>query len=98
MFFDKQWKSYYNARLGSAETILRSVIRDGQRIYVGSGCGEPQHLLGALLRLLPRYRDLELVQNLSLGILPEDWSTLHNQCRLKTFFVGPRTRSAVNLG
>ncbi|GLI34471.1 GNAT family N-acetyltransferase [Desulforhabdus amnigena] len=98
MIFDGRWKSYYQERLGGAEEVLQSNIQDGNRIFIGCGCGEPQHLVRSLLKIIPRYRDLELVQNLSVGTLPEDWSELHKHCRLKTFFVGPRTRKAVNLG
>ncbi|HOV86431.1 MAG TPA: GNAT family N-acetyltransferase [Syntrophobacteraceae bacterium] len=95
---EKSWKTYYRERLGTAEEVLKTVLRDGNRIYLGSACGEPQHLARALVSLLPAYRDLELVQNLSLGSLPEDWSQLHEHCRLKTFFLGNRTRRAVNSG
>lgn len=95
---DRHWKTYYKERLSTAETVLRKVLRDGNRIFIGSAGGEPRHLTRTLMSLLPRYRDLELVQNLSLGELPEDWSQLHEHCRLKTFFLGPRTRGAVNSG
>lgn len=92
------WKDLYRERLNGAASVLQSVIRDGNRIYVGSGCGEPQHLLRSLLELVPEYRDLELVQNLSMGTLPEDWTDIQQHCRLKTFFVGTKMRKAVNRG
>ena len=98
MYFGEKWKSCYRDRLGSAGPALGSAIRDGNRIYIGSGCGEPQHLVRSLIRLLPKYTDLELIQNLSLGSLPEDWSELQTHGRLRTFFVGPRTRDAINRG
>ena len=98
MFFGEQWKSYYRERLNGAADILRSVIRDGNRICIGSICAEPQHLVCALVDLLPRYKDIELFQHLSGGSLPEDWSTLQKHCRLRTSFVGPRSRKAVNQG
>jgi len=96
--FDTQWKDYYRQRLGDGETILRSVIQDGNRIFVGSACSEPQELVRSLLPVLPEHRDLELVQNLSMGSIPEDWSKLQKHCRIKTFFIGDRMRKAVNLG
>ncbi len=98
MVFDKPWKIHYRERLGTAESVLRAAIKDGDRIFIGSACGEPQVLVRALVKLLPRYQDLELVQNLSVGELPEDWSELRKHARLKTFFVGPRSRKAVNEG
>ena len=98
MQFDDRWKSHYRDRLGDADEILYRAIQDGNRIYVGSACSEPQHLVRSLLRVIPSHRDLELVQNLSIGSLPKDWSDLRKHCRLKTFFVGEKSRDAVNLG
>ena len=98
MHAEEQWKSYYREKTAGAEQILKRVLRHGNRIYIGSGCGEPQHLLRSLIDVLPAYRDLEVVQNLSFGALPKDWSHLQAHARLKTFFVGPQSRDAVNDG
>ncbi len=93
-----QWKDYYAAHVGDADEILSRTVQDGNRIYLGSACSEPQHLVRSLLKVIPERRDLELVQNLSMGMLPEDWGDLQRHCRLKTFFVGDKSRKAVNLG
>ncbi|MGA2404590.1 MAG: acetyl-CoA hydrolase, partial [Syntrophobacteraceae bacterium] len=94
----KQWRSRVREKKHGADEILREILRDGNRIYIGSGCGEPQHLVRSLTGLLPRHRDIEIVQNLSFGSLPEDWKRFEQNARLKTFFVGPRSRNAVNDG
>ncbi|NLI83410.1 MAG: acetyl-CoA hydrolase/transferase family protein [Deltaproteobacteria bacterium] len=98
MLFETRWKDYYRQRLGDAETILGRILQDGNRIFVGSACSEPQELVRSLLRVVPEHRDLELVQNLSMGCIPEDWSELQKHCRIKTFFIGEKTRRAVNQG
>jgi acyl-CoA hydrolase len=98
MYFEQGRRTHYLERSVSAETALERAIRDGSRIYIGMGCGEPQHLVRALVEILPRYRDIEVVQNLSFGALPVDWSHLKDHARLKTFFVGSRSREAVNSG
>ncbi|MCU0571946.1 MAG: GNAT family N-acetyltransferase [Syntrophobacteraceae bacterium] len=98
MFFGQGWEAYYRERLTAADLVLRRVVENGHRIYIGSGCSEPQHLTHALAHSIPRYRDLELVQNFSYGKLPENWTRLADHCRFKTFFVGPRSRKAVNEG
>ena len=41
-------------------------IRPGQRVFIGSGCGEPQHLVNTLLDQSSRFADLEIVRLLSL--------------------------------
>ncbi len=43
-----------------------SGIRSGQRIFVGSLCGEPQHLVNTLLEQRRRYNDLEILRLFSL--------------------------------
>jgi acyl-CoA hydrolase/GNAT superfamily N-acetyltransferase len=98
MLFDTNWKALYGDRLSTAGEALRVVIGNGYRIYIGSGCSEPQHLVRSLVGLLESYQDLELVQHLSIGALPQEWGVYASNCRLKTFFVGPRTRRAVNQG
>jgi acyl-CoA hydrolase/RimJ/RimL family protein N-acetyltransferase len=43
-----------------------AAIRPGQRVFIGSGCGEPQHLVNALLDRASGFADLEIVRLLSL--------------------------------
>nr|MBL0712078.1 acetyl-CoA hydrolase [Desulfobacterales bacterium] len=43
-----------------------AAIRPGQRVFIGSGCGEPQHLVNALLDRASGFSDLEIVRLLSL--------------------------------
>lgn len=98
MAWTRQWPTLYRERLGQAPDILSRVLQDGCRIFVGSAAAEPQHLVRAMLELLPRYRDVEIFQALSMGALPEDWSDLSKHCRLRTFFLGPKSRKAANTG
>lgn len=94
----KHWRARTREKRRGANEILREILRDGNRLYIGTGCGEPQHLVRSLIKLLPRHRDIEIIQNLSMGSLPEDWKRFEQNARLKTFFVGPRSRYAVNDG
>jgi acyl-CoA hydrolase/GNAT superfamily N-acetyltransferase len=98
MHTSEDWKRIYQERRTDAGTALRQVLKDGSRIYLGGCCGEPQHLTRELVQIIPEYGDLELVQILSLGELPEDWSELEKHCRLRTYFVGPKIRGTVNAG
>jgi len=94
----KQWRARVREKKRSAVEVLREVLRDGSRLYIGSGCGEPQHLVRSLVELLPRHRDIEIIQNVSMGAFPEDWKRFEENARLKTFFVGSKSRHAVNDG
>jgi len=53
--------------VGLVSARLLSLVRDGDRLYIGTGAGEPTSLLRSLVEdVLPRRRDVELVQ-VSIG-------------------------------
>ncbi len=55
----------YQAKLRTADEAVR-MIRGGQRVFIGSSCGEPQHLINALMDNAEAYFDVEIVRLLSL--------------------------------
>ncbi len=63
------WADSYVAKTCSAEEALAR-IRPGQRVFVGSSCGEPQHLVRTLARSTTRLTDLEIVRLLALESTP----------------------------
>ncbi len=62
---DKLHDKAYKSRLRSADEAVR-MIRSGQRVFIGSSCGEPQHLVNALMDNAALYSDVEIVRLLSL--------------------------------
>ncbi|MBM4277404.1 MAG: GNAT family N-acetyltransferase [Deltaproteobacteria bacterium] len=59
------WLDDYNVKRRKAEEAL-GLIRSGQRIFIGSCCGEPQHLVNTLLLQKDLFSDLEILRLLSL--------------------------------
>ena len=55
----------YKSKLRTADEAVR-MIRGGQRVFIGSSCGEPQHLINALMDNAEHYYDVEIVRLLSL--------------------------------
>ncbi len=55
----------YKAKLQPADSAVR-MIRAGQRVFIGSSCGEPQHLVAALMDNATYYSDVEIVRLLSV--------------------------------
>ena len=55
----------YRSRLRTADEAVR-MIKSGQRVFVGSSCGEPQHLVNALMDNANQFLDVEIVRLLSL--------------------------------
>ena len=62
---DKSLQEKYKSKLRTADEALR-MIRSGQRVFIGSSCGEPQHLVNALLDNAQFFSDVEIVRLLSL--------------------------------
>jgi len=65
-----RWKSLYQNKLQSAQEALNTYLASGDRVFIGTGCGEPRHLLRELKKNLLDYHVLEFVQGVSLGAHP----------------------------
>lgn len=63
------WSATYRARQTTAAEAIGH-IRSGRRVFVGTACGEPQHLVRELFLAARQFADLELVRLLTLENLP----------------------------
>jgi acyl-CoA hydrolase/GNAT superfamily N-acetyltransferase len=59
---------YLENRQTSAEAISR--VKPGQRVFIGSSCGEPQHLVRALTNAFETLKDVEIVRLFNLETSP----------------------------
>ena len=91
------WRQTYQQRLTTAERAL-STIKKGARVFISSGCGEPQHLVRELARLKTPVADTEVLQVHTLGVAPYAQEKLGERFRLKTFFIGRNVREPVGEG
>ena len=62
---DNSLQKQCQLKLGTAEESVRR-IRSDQRVFIGSACGEPQHLVNALMDNANYFSDVEIVRLLSL--------------------------------
>jgi acyl-CoA hydrolase/GNAT superfamily N-acetyltransferase len=83
----------YASKTVSAEKAL-SEIKNGSRIFIGTGCGEPQHLIRTLVES-PRLQDVLIYQMLSstLARYVGDPAFLR-RFSLKLFFISETMRKA----
>ena len=77
-------------------------IHAGNRIFIGTGCGEPQHLVQSLIDHVAAHPkaffDAELLQVWTLGVVPYSDEKFRNVFRPNSLFIGNNTREAVNRG
>lgn len=91
------WLTNYQAKLQTAEDALRCV-QSGMRVYIQPGCGEPETLVGALLRRAPFVRNVEVVHILTLGCADYVAPEMRGHFRHNALFIGGNVREAVNDG
>jgi len=96
-----EMKKKYPEKFASEETIF-SCIHRGDRIFIGTGCGEPQYLVGALINYVDSHPkaffDAEVFHVWTLGVAPYTDEKFTQNFRHTSFFVGDNTRDAVNKG
>ncbi len=84
-------------RTVSAEEAL-SELKNGDRIFIGSGCAQPQHLVQALADRVSTLYDVEIMHILTVGQAPYTDERFSGHVRHNAFFIGPNVRAAVDRG
>jgi acyl-CoA hydrolase/ribosomal protein S18 acetylase RimI-like enzyme len=90
------WQERYADKIATAEEAVAGV-GPGQRVFVGSGAGEPQLLVEAL-SARTGLSDTEIVHILTLGVATYAEPRFGNRFRHNAYFIGPNVREAVNQG
>jgi acyl-CoA hydrolase/GNAT superfamily N-acetyltransferase len=94
-------KTSWHDKFVSEEEIF-SHVHAGDRIFIGTGCGEPQYLVQALTDFVKNSPkaifDAELIHVWTLGPAPYADKKFQETFRLDSFFIGDSSRNAVNLG
>lgn len=91
------WADAYVDKLSSAQDALQH-IRPGQRVFVGSSCGEPQHLVNELSSISSRFTDLEIVRLLSVESGPLTLIANRSQSQqfnIRSFYLGSGSPSII---
>jgi len=94
-------KNAYPSKFVSEDALFNNIHR-GDRIFIGTACGEPQYLVKALIEYVDRYPkaffDAEVFHVWTMGVAPYAHEKFKRNFRLNSFFVGDNARDAVNKG
>lgn len=97
----EEWKKLYPEKFVD-EPFAFSHIRRGDHIFVVSGCGEPQHLVQAMVNYVESHPkaffDTEIIHVYSFGVAPYTDVKFKSNFRLNSFFIGNNIRGSVNKG
>ena len=84
------WADRYVEKKKTASDAVR-LIKGGQRVFIGSGCGEPQHLVKALAGTSNCFSDIEIVRLMALERTPLSLIADKTMCRnmnIRSFYLG----------
>ena len=94
---DFDWKETYSDRIGNAREALK-FIKPGNSIFIGTGCGQPQHLVDALVVHSRDVHDAKIIHMLTMGTAPYVDEEFHDRFKTNTFFVADNVRHALDEG
>jgi len=93
----EEWTERHKKKILTATKAIKN-IKIGSRIFLGTGCGVPHHLVQELAKSADQMADNEIVHLLTLGDTPSADPKFQDQFRHNTFFVSDNIRDAVSEG
>ncbi len=97
MELDVKWKENYADMIATPEKAV-SHVKPGQRVFIGTGCGEPVELVEALTRRAGELADVEIIQLFTKGEAPYAEKKLSECFTVNSFFIGSNVRRLIQEG
>jgi len=90
------WKKRFSAKVCTADRALED-LENGNRVFIGSGAGEPQSLVRAMVAN-KAVSDIEVIHIMTLGTAPYVEGEAASRFRHNAFFIGANVRKTVARG
>ncbi|MFC1794858.1 acetyl-CoA hydrolase/transferase family protein, partial [Planctomycetota bacterium] len=91
------WKEIYKHKIGTVKSAMK-LIKSADTIFIGTGCGQPQHLVNALVEHSGHVYDARIVHLLTMGAAPYANEAFREAFRMNSFFVADNVRDALAQG
>ena len=95
--FDRNWQETYRDMIMSPAKAL-SEVKSGNRVFLGTGCGEPIVLVEALVKKASKLADVEIVELLTKGDAPYIDRKYAETFKVNSFFIGRNVRDLYREG
>ena len=95
--WDADWQEHYRDMVATPEEDATR-IRPGQRVFVGTGCAQPEELVHALTARSRDLADVEIVHLLTHGAAPYAVKDLAQYFRVNSFFISENVRGIIQEG
>ncbi len=91
------WKAKHKSKITTAAAAMK-LIKSGSHIFIGTGCGQPQHLVDALVRHSGHIYDAHIVSLLTMGAAPYADEKFREKFKMNSFFIADNVRDALSKG
>ena len=91
------WKEKYKDKISKAEVAMK-LIKPGNGIFIGTGCGQPQHLVNMLVEHSNHIYGAHIVHFLTMGEAPYAEEKFREKFKMNSFFIGDNVRGAMERG
>ena len=91
------WKEKYKEKVSTAAVAMK-LVKSGNSIFIGTGCGQPQHLVNALVEYSSHIYDAHIVHLLTMGAAPYADEKFREKFKMNTFFIADNVRDALHKG
>ena len=95
--YDPNWQETYKLQVLTAAEAVKK-IRPGQRVFIGTGTGEPLELVSALSKRAYELPDTEIIHLLTFGDAPYAHKELAQYFRVNSFFIAENVRDIIQEG
>ncbi len=97
MEIDHDWQTRYADFIATPRKAL-SHVRPGQRVFIGTGCGEPVALVKALVAKAGELSNVEIIHLLTKGEAPYAKEKYRDCFTINSFYIGENVRDMIQLG
>lgn len=91
------WREKYKDKISTAAAAMK-LIKSGSHIFIGTGCGQPQYLVEALVEDSAKIYDAHIVQLLTMGTAPYANKKFREKFKMNSFFIADNVRDALSKG
>lgn len=91
------WKEKHKDKISNAAVAMK-LIKPGNSIFIGTGCGQPQHLVNTLVECSKEIYDAHIVHLLTMGSAPYADEKFREKFKMNSFFIADNVRHALKSG
>ncbi len=91
------WKEKYKDKISNAAVAMK-LIKPGNSIFIGTGCGQPQHLVNMMVEHSGHIHDARVIHLLTMGEAPYANEKYREKFKMNSFFIADNVRDAVAKG